>query len=88
MPKRLSRRYIAALLAVAMLLLPSLASACSVCMGAADDQIVIGVNMAVFMLLGVTGTMLSSIAAFMLHLSRRAKKFNLMQKDEKSNSGA
>ena len=55
---------------------------------AADDQIVIGVNMAVFMLLGVTGTMLSSIAAFMLHLRRRAQKFSLMQKDEQSNSGA
>ena len=88
MPKRLSRRYIAVLLAVTMLLIPSLASACSVCMGAADDQIVIGVNMAVFMLLGVTGTMLSSIAAFMLHLRRRAQKFSLMQKDEQSNSGA
>ena len=87
MPKIGTRGHVAMPLALAVALLPAIANACSVCMGAADDNIVIGVNMAVFMLLGVTGTMLGSIAAFMLHLHRRAKRFNLTQPDETSKPG-
>ena len=75
------------LLAVTVALLPGLASACSVCMGAADDNVVIGVNMAVVMLLGVTGAVLSSIAAFMVHLSRLAKKFDGKRINGQSKAG-
>ena len=82
-----ARPTVAVPLALVMLLLPSWAHACSVCMGAADDQVVLSVGVAMLLLLGVTGTMLSSIAAFMVHLSRRARKFNQKQLDESSKPG-
>ena len=74
-------------LALAAILLPTWAHACSVCMGATDDHVVSSVGLAMLLMLGVTGTMLSSIAAFMIHLSRRARKFNQLQLDKKSKPG-
>ena len=87
MSKPLMRPTFAILLVMGVMLLPSWVHACSVCMGDADNQVVLSVGMAMMMLLGVTGTMLGSIAAFMVHLSRRARKFNQKQLDESSKPG-
>lgn len=57
----------------AMSLLPSVARACAVCFGNADDPAVAGIKVAMFMLLGVTGTVLTGITGFFLHLRRRER---------------
>ena len=50
------------------------AFACPVCFGPTDSPVADGVNMAIFALLGVTGTVLGAFVAFFVHLARRARQ--------------
>ena len=74
---RISR--IVVVFALLALVLPATAEACSVCFGEVDAPAVTGVKMAVFMLMGVTGTVLSGFAGFFLNLRRRAREFSERQ---------
>lgn len=47
--------------------------ACPVCYGASDSPMADGVNAAIFLLLGITGTVLSAFVAFFLYIRKRAK---------------
>ena len=58
----------------ALLIIPDLARACATCYGAPDDPMTAGMNMAIFLMLGVTGGVLGSIVTFMIYLRNRAKK--------------
>ena len=49
--------------------------ACSVCFGQSDSPLALGTNMAIFFMLGVTGVMLASFAAFFIYLIRRKRLF-------------
>ncbi len=60
--------------AVSLLILPDIVRACATCYGAPDDPMTAGMNMAIFLLLGVTVSVLGSIATFMLYLRKRAKR--------------
>ena len=53
---------------------PQALLACSVCFGDPDSQTAKGIEAAVLLMVGVTGTMLGSIAAFFIRLGRRSKK--------------
>jgi len=56
----------------AAMLLPSVANACSVCMGASDSTVAPAANGAIFLMFGVIGTVLSAIGGFIFHLVRLA----------------
>ncbi len=56
-----------------LVLLPTPVWACPVCYGALEGPIVDAVNLAIFALLGVTGTVLGGIATFFVYLARRAR---------------
>ncbi len=60
--------------AFSLLIIPDLARACATCYGAPDDPMTAGMNMAIFLMLGVTGSVLGSIVAFMIYLRNRAKR--------------
>ena len=60
--------------AVSLLIIPDIVWACATCYGAADDPMTAGMNMAIFLLLGVTGSVLGSIVTFILYLRKRAKR--------------
>jgi hypothetical protein len=47
--------------------------ACPVCYGASDSLTSAGLNVAILVLLGVTGTVLAGFVSFFLYLRRRAK---------------
>lgn len=49
------------------------ALACPVCYGDKESAEVEGARWAIFFLLGVTGTVLSGVVAFVVHLRRRAR---------------
>ncbi len=70
-----------------LLLLPAAVQACSVCFGQADDATVGSIKIAMFMLLGFTGTVLSGVAAFMLRLRRLARQLNERQKQSPVEGG-
>ena len=59
--------------AVSLLVIPDIVRACATCYGAPDDPMTAGMNMAILLLLGVTGGVLGGIATFMLYLRKRAK---------------
>ena len=61
------------LLTVSVLAVPRAVLACPVCFGQSDSPMVAGVNMAVFFMLGVTGSVLAGFAGFIVYLMRRAK---------------
>lgn len=64
---------IAVWIGVALLVLsPETVLACPVCFGASDAPAAQGMNLAIFTLLGVTGSVLSSFLAFFVYLYRRA----------------
>jgi hypothetical protein len=50
--------------------------ACAVCFGASDSLQFKGMQMGILVLLGVTGCMLGSFAAFFLYLRRRQNLFD------------
>ena len=54
-------------------LVPDMTYACAVCFGAADSPQTHGLNMAIMMLMGVTGSVLGAIVAFALRMRRRSR---------------
>lgn len=61
------------MLALLMLFVQSEALACPVCYGDKESAEVEGARWAIMFLLGVTGTVLSGVVAFVVHLRRRAR---------------
>lgn len=62
---------------VALLLVPQIVAACSVCFGApADHPITHSLDLAIVTLIGITGTVLGGIATFFVFLLRRGKRIN------------
>jgi hypothetical protein len=61
--------------ALILLAVPRVALACPVCFGQSDSPMALGVNMGIFLLLGVTGAMLAAFAGFFIYLIRRARLF-------------
>ena len=56
-------------------LAPSVALACPICFGGdPDSQLAQSVNWAVFLLLGVTGGVLSGFVGFIFHLIKRSRQ--------------
>jgi hypothetical protein len=55
------------------LLSPASVNACSACMGGADTPIAPAMNGAIFLMLGLVGLMLSSVAGFIFYLARRTR---------------
>ena len=56
------------------LLFPKISSACSVCFGMPSAQSISqGLDMAILMLIGITGTVLGGIATFFLYIVRKAR---------------
>ena len=72
MYRHLNRFNFAVLLTGTWLVVPDLARACSTCFGAPDDPAVIGIKVAMFSMLGVTGTVLGGFASFFIHLYRKS----------------
>lgn len=66
------RRGLSALVGVAVWA-PRPALACAVCFGQSDSPMAWGVNMGIFLMLGVTGAVLAAFAAFFVYLMRRAR---------------
>ena len=62
-----------ALATIALVAVPRAALACPVCFGQSDSPMAWGANMAVFFMLGVTGSVLVAFGGFFLYLMRRAK---------------
>ena len=62
-----------ALITIALVAAPRAAFACPVCFGQSDSPMAAGTNMAVFFMLGVTGSVLAAFAGFFIYLMRRAK---------------
>ncbi len=58
-------------------LLPQVSRACSVCFGVPSEQsIAQGLDLAIVMLIGVTGTVLGGVVSFFIYMSRRGKRIN------------
>jgi hypothetical protein len=64
-----------ALVTLAILLAPRVASACPVCFGQSSSPMVEAAKMGVLFMLGVTVVMLGAFATFFIHLRRRARMF-------------
>jgi len=60
---------------LACLVVPRLALACPVCFGRSDSREAVAINLGIFMLLGVIGSVLAGFAIFMVYLNRRARQF-------------
>ncbi len=73
MRRHLNRFNYAVLLAGTWLVVPDLAQACSTCFGAPDDPAVIGIKVAMFSMLGVTGSVLGGFASFFIYLHKKSK---------------
>ena len=65
-------RVLAVISAAALVHLPSTASACAACMGDVNSKTAPAMNAAIFLMLGVIGSMLTSAAAFGIYLMKRA----------------
>jgi hypothetical protein len=61
------------LLVLAFLLTIGSAQACPVCYGSTDASTIAGVNLAIFALLGVTGSVLAGFASFFLYIRKRSR---------------
>ena len=61
------------LITLTIVAVPRAVLACPVCFGQSDSPMAAGVNMAVFFMLGVTGSVLAGFAGFIIYLMRRAK---------------
>jgi hypothetical protein len=62
------------LITLLVLAVPRIALACPVCFGQSDSPLALGANMGIWVMLGITGAMLSAFASFFIYLMRRAKK--------------
>lgn len=58
--------------------------ACSVCFGQSDSPMAIGMNMGIFLMLGVTVAVLAGFASFFIYLMRRARAFEAEQRDTRT----
>ena len=61
------------LMTLAILAAPRVALACPVCFGQSDSPLALAANMGIWVLLGITGAVLSAFASFFVYLMRRAK---------------
>ena len=52
---------------------PRAALACSVCFGQSDSPMAAGINLGIFAMIGVTGTVLAAFASFFIYLMRRSR---------------
>jgi hypothetical protein len=52
---------------------PRTALACSVCFGQSDSPMAAGINLGIFVMIGVTGTVLAAFASFFIYLMRRSR---------------
>jgi hypothetical protein len=71
--KAKGKRQKAALFTVGLVAAPRAALACPVCFGQSDSPLAWGVNMGVFVMLGLVAVVLSAFAAFFIYLMRRAR---------------
>jgi hypothetical protein len=62
------------LVTLGLLAAPRAALACPVCFGQSDSPLAAGVNMGIFMMLGIVAVVLSAFAAFFVYLMRRARQ--------------
>ena len=60
-----------------VLALPQAAEACAACFGKSNDAMAQGMNMGIFALLVVIGSVLIGVASFAVFLARRAARFPL-----------
>ena len=60
------------LVTLSFAIVPSIASACTVCMGDGNSQTAGAINAAIFLMLGLIGSMLAALVAFAFHLMKRA----------------
>ena len=72
----------AAVIGIGYMLIPQIAHACSVCVGAADSPLTVGMNAGIITLIGFTATVMTGFAAFFLRLRKRAKL--LIKQDKNS----
>lgn len=72
MKHRVISRTLSAVLVAAWFALPTAAHACTACMGDVNSKTAGAINAAMFLMIGVIGTMLASFGVFALYLSRRA----------------
>ena len=56
----------------AYLAAPAVVHACATCFGRSDSELAQGMNMGIVVLLGFILTVLTAIAAFIVHLARRS----------------
>jgi uncharacterized membrane protein len=76
------RKTLLAALLVMMLAVPRVALACPVCFGQSDSPMAQGVNMGMYFLLAVIGSVLVAFASFFIYLARRARAFAAVENDE------
>ena len=62
-----------ALLVELLILTPSSLLACSVCFGAVDSPMTLGMTWAVVVLIGITGSVICAFAAFFVYLYKRSR---------------
>jgi len=70
--KRFVHRSLVAVFASIWLAHPDAAHACAACMGDVNSKTAGAMNAAIFLMIGVIGTMLASLMAFAFYLWRRA----------------
>ena len=58
-----------------LMALPLSVAACAACFGKSNDAMAQGMNMGIFALLAVIGTVLIGVASFAIFLARRAARF-------------
>lgn len=63
------------LMTAALVAAPRALWACSVCFGQSDSPMARGTNMGIFLMLGITVTMLVAFASFFIYLARRVRMF-------------
>jgi hypothetical protein len=71
------------LFALVLAAVPRAALACPVCFGQSDSPLAAGTNMAIFFMLGLTGSVLAGFASFIVYLMRRAR---MMERVEEKGS--
>jgi hypothetical protein len=67
------------LIALVLVGAPRAALACPVCFGQTDSPLAVATNMAIFFMLGVTGSVLAAFAGFILYLKRRAGSIDAVE---------
>jgi hypothetical protein len=66
-------------LASSLAALPLSAAACAACFGKSNEAMAQGMNMGIFALLAVIGSVLIGVASFAIFLARRAARFAVPQ---------